>query len=154
MRRLRDLIGLPVIALKTEERLGWVTDVIFDEDSNEIKAIMVQKDSLLNKTIETIARGNVISIGKDGMIVDKYRSEEIFGSVFTRKVGSSVYSKDGELRGQVDDIFVNEKITAVLGYEITDGLFADITKGREVVLEENILTEGQDVIVIEGGSVS
>jgi uncharacterized protein YrrD len=54
------------------------------------------------------------------------------------------------MKGTIGDIFVDNTVQTIVGYEISDGLFADLYKGRSAVLENNILAECQDVVIIEG----
>lgn len=154
MRRMRDLIRIPVIDQKTGERLGSVKDILFDEKSNIVTAVILEKDSLLKPHLKTVARVDILSFDKESLSVSQIGQCKPCGMSWSEKVGSKVFSGDGEIKGTVGDVFVDNLVQNVLGYEISDGLFADIFKGRETVFEENILAESQDIVVIEGGSVS
>lgn len=154
MRRMRDLIRLPVIDQNTGEHLGSVKDILFDEKCNKVTAVVLEKDSLLKPYLTTVAREDILSFGKDSLAVHELRPSKTCGTAWSGKIGSKVFSGEGEIKGTVGDVFVDNLVQDVLGYEISDGLFADLFRGREAVFEENILAEGQDVVVIEGGSVS
>ncbi|HHV63982.1 MAG TPA: hypothetical protein GXX46_02735 [Peptococcaceae bacterium] len=154
MRRMRDLIRIPVIDQNTEQRLGWVKDILFDEKNNTITGIIMEKDSFLKSQQEKIAREDIISFDKDSIAVEKLTEKNVGGIAWSEKIGAEVYSGEGEIKGTVVDIFVDNLVHNVLGYEISDGIFSDLVKGREAVLKENILAASQDVIVIEGGSTS
>jgi uncharacterized protein YrrD len=154
MRRMRDLLRIPVLDLNNEQRLGWVKDILYDEKKNTVTGLLIEKDSFLKSQQEKIARGDIISFGKEAVSVEKLTKKRVRGTPLSKKIGTEVYSDDGEIKGTVGDIFVDNSVQNVLGYEISDGIFADLFKGREAVLEENILAESQDVIVIEGGSSS
>ncbi|NLI91812.1 MAG: hypothetical protein GX434_06265 [Peptococcaceae bacterium] len=152
MRRMRDLVRLPVICQNTGQKLGWVKDILFDEKSNLVTGIILEKDSLIKPQQRRVVRADILSFGKESLMADKLSRKRCTGTCWSEKVGSKVYNGDGEIKGTVGDIFVDNLVENVLGYEISDGLFADIFKGREAIFEENILAESQDVIVIEGGS--
>lgn len=154
MRRMRDIVRLPVVDLNTEERLGCVRDIVYNEKDNTISGVIVEKDSLLTRPSKIIAREDIVSIGKDSLAVKELSGRKLSGACWSQKVGSKVYDNDGDIKGTVGDIYVDNQVQKILGYEISDGLFADLLKGREVVFEENIIGEGQDVVVIEGGSLS
>jgi len=154
MRRIRDLIRLPVIDHNTGQRLGWVKDILFDEKNNIVTAIILEKESLLKPHPKTVVRGDILSFGKESLSVGNLTPAKAIGTCWSEKVGSNVFSGEGEIKGTVGDIFVDNLVQHVLGYEISDGLFADLYNGREAVFEKNILAESQDIVVIEGGSVS
>lgn len=154
MRRMREIIGIPVISVKTGERFGWVKDVVFNDKSNKVVGVILEKDSLLNRSIGGLSRESIIAVSKDSLTVDKPEIREITGSCWSQKVGSSVFDGKGELKGTVGDVFVDDEMKNVLGYEISDGLFSDLFQGRGAIFEENILAEGEDIIVVEGRSLS
>ncbi len=154
MRRMRDLIRLPVVEQDSGQRLGWVKDIVFDEKNNKVTGIILEKESLLKPQQRKVSRADIFSFGKESLLVTKLSKKRCLGTQWSEKVGSKVYNGEGEIKGTVGDIFVDNLVESVVGYEISDGLFADLFKGREAIFEENILAEGQDVIVIEGGSLS
>jgi uncharacterized protein YrrD len=151
MRRIREIIGLPVLNIKTEVQIGHVNDVIFDDKESKIIGIILDKDALLTKNFAGLTRGNLVEIGKEAIIADCSNYEGLCGTAWSEKEGGKVYNFDGTIKGCIVDVFVDETMQEILGYEISDGLFADLLNGREAILEENILVEGKDVIVIEGG---
>lgn len=153
MRRMRDIIRLPVITDNSGERIGWVKDIVYNEKNNTVTGVILEKDSLLSPELKKIARDDIISFGKDSLSVEKQSRKKVSGKCWSEKVGSKVYSGEGEIKGTVGDIFVDNLVKNIVGYEISDGLLADLFNGREAIFEENILAESQDVIVIEGGSL-
>jgi uncharacterized protein YrrD len=60
MRRMRDLIMLPIIDPNSEERLGWVKDIIFDQAGNTVTGIIFEKDSFIKPHQLKIA-GRILS---------------------------------------------------------------------------------------------
>ncbi|RNC29321.1 MAG: hypothetical protein AWM53_00674 [Candidatus Dichloromethanomonas elyunquensis] len=154
MRRMRDLVRLPVVSQNSGKKLGWVKDILFNEKNNRVTGIVLEKDSLLKCQLRNVARSDILSFGKESLLTDKLSRTKCSGTGWSEKVGSKVYNGDGDIKGTVGDIFVDNLVENVLGYEISDGLISDLFKGREAVFEENILAESQDVIVIEGGSLS
>ncbi|RJE48345.1 MULTISPECIES: PRC-barrel domain-containing protein [unclassified Dehalobacter] len=154
MRRMRDIVRLPVIDLNSGERLGWVKDILYNEKDNTVSGIIVEKDSLLTHPLEDMSRDDIVSFGKDSLAVKNPEGKKISGASWSQKVGNKVFNGEGDIKGTIGDIYVDNTVQKVLGYEISDGLFADLMKGREAVFEENILCESQDVVVIEGGSLS
>jgi len=151
---MRELLRLPVIFEESGDRLGLVKDILFDETENIVTGIIVEKGSLLNSQNKTIPRTDIISFGKESVSVKKMSENQAYGTSWSEKVGSKVYDGDGEIKGTIEDIFVDNLVNKVLGYEISDGLFSDLFKGRQAIFAENILAESEDVVVVEGGSQS
>ncbi|NLP43801.1 MAG: hypothetical protein GX351_04150 [Peptococcaceae bacterium] len=154
MRRMRELLRIPVILEESGDKLGLVKDILFDETENMVNGIIVEKDSLINSQIKIIPRADIISFGKESVLLKKISGDKTSGTSWSEKVGSKVYDGDGAIKGTIEDIFVDNLVKKVLGYEISDGLFSDLFKGRQVIFEENILAESEDVVVVEGGSMS
>jgi uncharacterized protein YrrD len=150
---MRDLIKIPVIDPNSEERLGWVKDILFDEKFNIVTGIIMERESLLKPQQERISRDDISSFGKESLSMVKNNKKKVQGTCWSKKVGNKVFNGNGEIRGTIGDVFVDNLVQIVLGYELSDGLFADLLNGREAIFEENILAESQDVIVIKGGSM-
>jgi uncharacterized protein YrrD len=152
MRRMRDLIKIPVIDQNSEQRLGWVKDILFDEKGNIVTGIIMEKESLFKSRQEIISREDILFFGKESLSVTKQSRKKVQGTCWSKKIGNKVITGNGEIRGTIGDVFVDNLVHMVLGYELSDGLFADLLNGREAIFEENILAEDQNVIVVEGGS--
>jgi len=150
---MKEIVGLPVLNVKTGDRFGWVKDIVFNDKSNNIIGIILEKDSFLGHDTGGIKRNSIFAVGKDALTVNEiFDLEEIIGCCWSQKIGNTVFSDKGDIKGTVGDIFTDDLVNIVVGYEITDGLFSDIFNGRGAILEKNIIAEGKDVIVIEGGS--
>lgn len=154
MKRMRNIIRLPVLRLETGEHLGWVKDIIYDEKKCTVNGIVLEKDSFLTPRTQFISRDDIVVCAKDGLKVKEFTKEKVNGTPWSHKIGNKVYSVQGQQIGTVGDIFVDNLFEKVTGYEISDGLFADLLDGRGAILEESIIAEGKDVIIVEGGSLS
>ena len=42
-------------------------------------------------------------------------------------------SEEGEPLGFLKDVYFQEEVGTIVGYEITDGFFSDITEGKQVI---------------------
>jgi uncharacterized protein YrrD len=144
-------MGLPVLNKRIGAQMGHVKDVIIDNKENRILGIMLEADSMFGHCIPSIVRQDLLQISKDSILADCSVTLELSGDSWLEKVGSTVYNSDGTIKGCIVDAFLDESCREILGYEISDGLFADLLNGRQAITEENILMEGKDVIVIEGG---
>ena len=154
MRRMRDIIRLPVLDEQSGEHLGWVRDILYDEKKCTVNGIILEKDSFLTEHNLYLSRDDITSCAKDNLRVKDLDDKLVTGMTWSQKVGSKVYNVRGDLRGTVGDIYVDNEFRKVIGYEISDGLFADLVDGRGAIFEENIVAEDRGVIIVEGGSVS
>ncbi len=154
MKRMRDIIRLPVLKLETNEHLGWVKDILFDEKKSTVTGISLEKDSFLTPRTHFISRDDIVVCAKDGLKVKEFTKEKVHGTPWSHKIGNKVYNAQGQQMGTVGDIYVDNTFREVTGFEISDGLFADLLDGRGSILEESIIAEGKDVIIVEGGSLS
>jgi len=145
---------LPVIDLNSGERLGWVKDILFDQEKDTVNGVIYEKDSFLKRQQFTIAREDIVSFGKESLNINicAAKPKQVSGTSWSQKVGSKVFNGAGDIKGTVGDIFVDNLVQKIVGYEISDGVFSDLFKGRDIILEKNILAESQDVVVVEGGS--
>ncbi|KUO58765.1 MAG: hypothetical protein APF84_10145 [Gracilibacter sp. BRH_c7a] len=153
MKRMRDIVRLPVLKLQTGEHLGWVKDILFDEKKCIVTGIILEKDSFLTPHTQIISRDDIVACAKDSLNVKEFTNEKVNGSLWSHKIGNKVYNDQGEQIGTVGDIFVDNTFKDITGYEISDGLFADLFDGRGAILEKNIIADGKDVIIVEGGSL-
>lgn len=154
MKRMRDIIRLPVLKLETGQHLGWVKDILFDEIKCIVTGISLEKDSFLTPRTQFISRDDIVVCARDGLKVKEFTKEKVSGTSWSHKIGNKVYNAQGQQMGTVGDIYVDNTFREVTGYEISDGLFADLFDGRGAILEGSIIAEGKDVIIVEGGSLS
>ncbi|ADY56246.1 PRC-barrel domain protein [Syntrophobotulus glycolicus DSM 8271] len=151
MRRIREIMGTPVLNQKTGAQMGHVKDLIIDDQANRLIGIILETDSLFSGGSPGILRQDLVQINDDFIVADCSGSPELRGNSWLEKSGGTVYNCDGTVKGCIVDVFLDEGWQEILGYELSDGLFADLLNGRQAILEKNILLEGKDVIVIEGG---
>jgi len=57
-------------------------------------------------------------------------------------------SSEGQKLGLLEDVYFTEEVGTIIGYEVTDGFFADITEGKKVIKTNEPLKIGEDVIVV------
>jgi uncharacterized protein YrrD len=58
-------------------------------------------------------------------------------------------SKSGETLGMLKDVYFLEEMGTIVGYEITDGFFSEITEGNQMIQSEKPLTVGKDAIIVD-----
>ncbi|HAQ07555.1 MAG TPA: photosystem reaction center subunit H [Bacillus bacterium] len=153
MRTFSLLKGLPVYELACGQKLGEVCDMSISSDGSVV-GLLVKKGALIKKTYQ-VKVGQVISYGHDGvMIRDRsdlkpLESEPEYTFEHQQSLaGKILLSKDGEQLGLVDDVYFLEELGTIVGYELTDGFFSDITNGKRVVKPLGPPAIGKDAIIV------
>ena len=106
----------------------------------------------------------VAVIGKDAVTVHSAQLQDVRGILWSQKIGNPVYTEDGEARGKIEDVFLDDPGERIVGYEVSDGFFADLIQGRGTILQQHVVADGEDMMIVDnqaapwgengGGSVS
>ncbi|MDD2234770.1 MAG: PRC-barrel domain-containing protein [Desulfitobacteriaceae bacterium] len=153
MRCARDIIGLPLIDINNGDQVGWVKDVVFDKDKDLVTGFLLEGAHLFNAS-KGIPRHAIISVGKNALMVSNFSFEEIFGLKWSQKVGNQVYTKDGDVKGTIEDVFLDDKAENIVGFEISDGLFADLMEGREAIFKQHVMVDEKDILIVVDDQVA
>ena len=156
MRTFSVLNGLSVISLQSGKEIGKVIDLLFYETS--VKGLLIDKNGWLNNHL-VVPLKNIYSIGQDALIIENVK---VLSSYDKRKYpfyslhngakkidGKTLMSTEGEKLGLVEDVYFNEKMGNIVGYEVTDGFIADLKEGKHVLKTTAPLTVGEEVLVID-----
>lgn len=148
MRRTRDIVGLPVLNLKTGDQTGWVQDVVFNDETNQVVGVLLEGAHFF-QSAKGIPREAVVAVGKDALTVNDVSVQEIAGTRWSAKVGNRVYTQGGDAKGTIDDVFLDDSMQTVVGFEISDGLFADLVHGRGAILQNHVMVDGKNVLIVD-----
>lgn len=148
MRRAQEIIGLPVLDLQSGKAIGWVQDLILDSDKEEMAGILLEGGHLFHST-KGIPRRSVQTVGKDALTVCGKNLEELRGTRWSEKRGNEVYTQSGDARGSIEDVFLDDAAEKIVGFEISDGFFADLLHGRGMVLTPRVRVDGKDVLIVD-----
>lgn len=148
MRRAREIIGLPVLDINNADTVGWVQDLILDNEKDEVVGILLEGKHFFQSS-KGIPRKSIETAGKDALVVRDKIAEELKGTRWSDKVGNEVYTKGGEARGTIEDAFLDDSLEKIVGFEVSDGLFADLLHGRGTILKPHVLIDGNDVLIVD-----
>lgn len=153
MRTFSLLKGLPVYELAHGQKLGEVCDVSISSDGSVV-GLLVKKGAFIKNTCQ-INVGLVESYGWDGVMVKDQSAlkplEHDPEYTFLHHqglAGKKLLSKEGEQLGLLEDVYFLEEVGTIVGYELTDGFFSDITNGKRVVKTIGPPTIGKDAIIV------
>ncbi|MGA9227647.1 MAG: PRC-barrel domain-containing protein [Mesobacillus sp.] len=153
MRTFSLLKGLPVYELASGQKLGEVCDVSISS-SGSVVGLLVKKGAFIKKTCQ-VKVGNVVSFGCDGIMINDQSALESMETepeyTFEHHqslAGKKLLSKEGEQLGLLEDVYFMEEMGTIVGYELTDGFFSDITNGKRVVKSIDPPAIGKDAIIV------
>lgn len=140
MLKGREIRGLIVIAGNKKEEIGRVYDLLIDDNSGNVKALVIQANGVLAKSLYVDMK-HIRSISKSGIIVpNKSHIKRLPKNsvTLTKKgwLGSTLYSYEGEDKGTVADILVKDG--RVAGLEVSSGLVGDLHHRREFLPWQNV----------------
>ncbi len=152
MRKGSDVIGKPIVAYDTGEKVGRVRDLIFDQERNYLVALLVQERGLMSEA-RVLPLAAIQSIGMDAAIVSK--AEYIIPAKLNSQVaaildrnnimnGTHIMTVSGQDLGKMVDLYFDETTGAIEGYEVSGGIFADAYSGRSFVPAVQTLRIGED----------
>ena len=151
MRRLAELLGLPVISRSNGEILGEVDDVIYLPTSSQIKGLVIR-----SKEQYYTESNNIYKIGSDVIIINhsslltEYQKSPGIGITEDNGtiLGETVITNDGKEIGAVNDLVIDENDYRVVGYEVSGGVIQDVLQGRNILSLDDDITYGKDALII------
>ena len=156
MRKARDLVGLPVIDTLAGEHQGEVRDVLFAPDGR-LHSLLLEKGGLLTAS-RIVPKANISSIGQDAVTIrtrddiECYRDETgLIRSLLDGDVpyvGKDVLTANGSLLGTVEDVYIDDELHTIVGYEISEGFLVDLTEGRKVLRTHPDMMFGMDALLV------
>lgn len=152
LRTLSLLKGLPVYEKNSGEKLGEVFDLCLS-DNARIEGVLLREGAIFKRNL-LVPFQNIYSFGPDGIMVEDtsfLQPAENFYHIFEGKeklVGKPLLSSTGEQLGLLEDVYFQEELGTIVGYECSDGFFADITEGKRVVKTNEPPRIGKDAIIV------
>ncbi len=152
MRKGSDIVGKPIVAYDTGEKVGRVRDLIFDQERNYLVALLVQEKGFMSDA-RVLPLPGIQSIGMDAAIVSRAdniipaKSDPQVAAILDRNNimnGTHIMTVSGQDLGKMVDLYFDETTGAIEGYEVSGGIFADAYSGRSFVPAIQTLRIGQD----------
>jgi uncharacterized protein YrrD len=154
LRTFSLLKGQPVFETKSGTKIGEISDLCISS-SGSVKGLLVKKGVFFKQTFFLDIQ-KVASFGWDGVMVEdtKFLQKLKETPEFTLNHhhsldGMMMLSKSGESLGLLKDVYFQEEVGTIVGYEITDGFFSDITEGKQVIQSGKPLAIGKDAIIVD-----
>ncbi len=156
MRKGKDIIGKPVIAYDSGEKIETVVDLIFDQDDNCLLGFLIDEGGWFSNAkvlplelVKAIGIDAVIIPTKDAIAIsNEYAAIHKILEANNILNGTRIMTTDGRDLGTLIDFYFDEKTGRVEGYEASGGLFADAYSGRSFVPAPQTLKIGEDVAFV------
>jgi uncharacterized protein YrrD len=161
MKYASEIIGMPVVSFATGQQVEKVRDVVYNEDTNTLLALLVDEGGWLHSariipfdSIKSIGEDAVV-IASDAMIITVDQDPRVASAAASNKSvkGNKVLTEDGKDLGRIDDLCIDEANGRVESYQVSGGLFADMYKGKVMVPAPTTLKVGEDVVFVPNETV-
>lgn len=140
--------------METGQEIGIAEDLCFKPEG-EVQGIIMDRKGILQRD-QIVPMSSITSIGTDGIMVGeknairtKTKNDHKLHEGHYGIIGKTILTTEGEKLGIVEDVYFHEKMGTIVGYEVTDGFFADITEGRKVVHTKSPVIIGDHTIVVD-----
>jgi uncharacterized protein YrrD len=154
LRTFSLLKGLPVYEMQKGKKIGEVCDLNISTDGL-VKGLIIKKDGIFKKS-QTIDIQDVSSFGWDGVMIENDQAIKALTQTpdytlqhHQQLQGKIVMTTEGEKLGILEDVYFMEELGTIVGYEISDGFFSDITEGKQVVKTSESPAIGEDAIIVK-----
>lgn len=156
-----SVIGLPIITIKTGEKLQDVEDIIYDPRENKVKALLVSGGGLFSDA-KVILVDQLRSIGKDAVIIensdllkntsDVETTVSHIATTDTYLTKTKVLTDTGTDLGHIVDLFFDEHTGVVTEFEVSKGLVDTIQSGKKKFKVTDIETIGKDATIVKAST--
>jgi uncharacterized protein YrrD/pyrimidine deaminase RibD-like protein len=156
MRKGKDIIGKPIIAYDTGEKIHNIIDLIFDQNDNSLQGFLITESGWFSDA-KVLPLGLVKALGIDAVIIPAQeaiapsRNYDLIHRILDNNNalnGTRIMTTDGRNLGKLVDLYFDESTGKIEGYETSGGLFADAYSGRSFVPAPKTLKIGRDVAFV------
>jgi uncharacterized protein YrrD len=156
MYKGKHIIGKSVITRDTGEIIEQVEDILFDSQQNKILGFLVDEGGMF-RSARLLPFENILIIGDDGItvhdrsaVVNAQDIKEMQSTVHTKNtlLGTRVMTEDGKNLGKIQDVYFDEIIGTIEGYEVSGGMFADAMSGTAFLPSPKTINIGRDVAFV------
>lgn len=153
LRTFSLLKGVPA-QLPNGETIGIVQDVCISP-RGEVSDLVLKERGFFGRRLR-MPFSDVLAFGSSRIMISKGTSPERYKErLHEYTMGLSrpidkkkVLSSFGEELGLLEDVYFSEKLGTIVGYELTDGFFSDITSGKRIVQSSLCPQIREDAIIV------
>ena len=146
-----ELLGRPAVIREGGQKAGKVKDLVIDPSGRQVLGFVLV-EGILRKTM-VAAWAGVQTIGPDNVVFDPADSvvrpvqapeiKSVLDSGLKLK-GRKLQTTAGKDLGEINDLDFDKKTGAVLGYEISGGIFS----GHHFMPTPQVMEIGEDIVFV------
>jgi uncharacterized protein YrrD len=152
----RQLRGKAIVYIRSGEKLGDVSKVLFDPQSLRIAALISQHGSLLNRQELAFPAEDVVIWGKDAILTknreplstDETSQLEAYIDLSEQLEGRYVVSTDGVRVGQINDVIIDES-GRIASYALSQVFIKGPVGQSKRIPVEATSSLGEDVLIVD-----
>lgn len=161
MRVQSDLIGLPIVSLRSGNTLGYVRQVVVDPEKKQVTGFLLRTgrlwrdDSALSIKHISSMGNDAITVEDDAAIVRAAQLPEVAGNISRkfRLLGNKVLTARGNLVGEVESYTINPR-DGSLHALIISGRFGERNRKKKAAIPASrVVTIGKDAIIVGEAAV-
>lgn len=157
MQTLSLLKDLSVFELNSGEQLGRVDDLSITNDG-KVNGLLVANGGVIKRR-RFLPIEQVVSFGENGVMVKNKSSLRQIDTInkknnytifhYDRLFGKEVLSTGGKRLGLLEDVYFSQEVGTIIGYELTDGFFSDVTKGKQAIKTVHPPSIGKEAVIVK-----
>jgi uncharacterized protein YrrD len=150
--------GLKVVTLDQGKVVDTINDIIYDPETNKVLALLVDPAGWFSDA-KVIMFEDIYNVGEDAVMIKDDSAVKSAGQVEAKVkqiANSDTYLSKGKIvtvagqeLGRVTDIYFNSPDGQVTDFEVSEGALSDIQSGRKTVKISDIVTIGEDAIIVK-----
>ncbi|WP_404443955.1 PRC-barrel domain-containing protein [Sutcliffiella horikoshii] len=153
MRTFSRVIGMLIYDTASGNKIGRVKDLCMEEPGH-IRGLIIDGKGLFRRA-KFLPFEYIRSFGDEGIMVGDHaltpidkEDGQVYYHHFHGIKGKSFITAEGDKLGLLDDVYFEEETGTIVGYEVTDGFFADLSEGKKIVKNPSDLVIGKDTVVV------
>lgn len=155
MRKIKELLGLPVLDLSTGKQIGEVKDVVIDAEKFQMVGLILAHANWFHSA-RSILTGQIRSIGEDTITVlnetaimdTAVLDQANYISLRETLLGKHIVTAGGKTVGTLSDIVVDEETGALTNYEVSDSVIQDLLEGRRIIPLPTAQKIGAEAVIV------
>ncbi len=156
MRKGREILGLPVIALAQAAKVGVVRDLVIDPSRRAIVALLLA-DTTRQKPSRQVSFDAVRRVGPHAVMIEdesavselsEYPQQLTLSEGTSRLVGLQVITDTGRTVGTISDVAVDEGSGLIEEYLVSVGPFRDMISGRLSIPASAPTAVGKEYMIV------
>jgi uncharacterized protein YrrD len=154
MHRITELVGKPIVSADTGERIGKVSDVLVDPQSQHVLGLVVAGGLLGGEHVlpytgvQTLGTDAVVARSGSAVIDRKEWHQQAAESIRTSTLQQKrVLTTSGRALGSIGDVFLGDAGT-VEAFEIANSSVGGLRRKRTTLPHAHGVTIGADAVLI------